>query len=578
MEALPLDGLLAIGMGNYRSFDSAGFILEDIKKINVLIGTNNCGKSNILRALRLLRRIDRPSMPQEKGGLDLDLIIDSHGRDGRSPCVIVELPAESVIRQQGGWGNRFCRAIAGRLRIKWNTKTGAGEFLTSLEGVPESDLSKMYMHLLEVRGNMPAREEAATNLATHFVPKAIQSLQSFKSIVCIENFREIRRNGATASAVDEFNGYDVIEQLRKKQHPKIGAEDQRQVFDRIETFVRDLLGEPALALEVPTEESALYIDTRRRRLPLESYGTGVHQLVILCAALAIHEHCVICIEEPEIHFHPDLQRKFIQFIANHTTNNYFVTTHSNVFLDCRPDVVAVYHVQHDGVKSTVAKINATTAARTLLADLGYKASDLLQANCVIWVEGPSDRIYLKKWIGLIGPSLVEGLHYSIAFYGGKCLAHIACTDDPANDFVQVLRINQHAIVLMDRDTLLKNDRLNATKERILQELPQSQCWVTQGREIENYLHSELVSNWLSGAAGRSVTCEISADKPIDQAVQEALSDVDRRLTYSDAKVKYARELCDQMTEAHLDVLDLRERLNEVLRLIHVWNHINVPKA
>lgn len=29
-----------------------------------------------------------------------------------------------------------------------------------------------------------------------------------------------------------------------------------------------------------------------------------------------------------------------------------------------------------------------------LDDLGVKASDLLQANGIIWVEGPSDRAYI----------------------------------------------------------------------------------------------------------------------------------------------------------------------------------------
>ena len=32
----------------------------------------------------------------------------------------------------------------------------------------------------------------------------------------------------------------------------------------------------------------------------------------------------------------------------------------------------------------------------VLSNLGIRASELLQSNGVIWVEGPSDRVYIKR--------------------------------------------------------------------------------------------------------------------------------------------------------------------------------------
>jgi hypothetical protein len=52
-------------------------------------------------------------------------------------------------------------------------------------------------------------------------------------------------------------------------------------------------------------------------------------------------------------------------------------------------------------------------------DLGYRPSDLLQADCVIWVEGHSDNIYVRRWIELIDPNQDEGIDYSIVFDVGK---------------------------------------------------------------------------------------------------------------------------------------------------------------
>ena len=136
--------------------------------------------------------------------------------------------------------------------------------------------------------------------------------------------------------------------------------------------------------------------------------------------------------------------------------------------------------------------------------MGYKASDLLQANGIIWVEGPSDRIYLNKWLGLVAPDLKEGIHYSVAFYGGKVLSHFSGEDDPVADLVQVLRINRNAMWMMDRDGDDETAKLNAHKGRIIEELGNDSCWVTKGREVENYLpaHSRTLAESEVARSGR----------------------------------------------------------------------------
>lgn len=51
---------------------------------------------------------------------------------------------------------------------------------------------------------------------------------------------------------------------------------------------------------------------------------------------------------------------------------------------------------NDDFDIVINELRKTFIVGLLLDDLGFKASDLLQSNCVIWVEGPSDRIYIKK--------------------------------------------------------------------------------------------------------------------------------------------------------------------------------------
>jgi AAA15 family ATPase/GTPase len=87
-------GLRGFGVANYRSFDNEGFVLNDIKRVNVLIGKNNTGKSNVLRAIRILKTMALPH-----ANLAWDKQVDSHRRKDDELSAIVIVPAESVFKE-----------------------------------------------------------------------------------------------------------------------------------------------------------------------------------------------------------------------------------------------------------------------------------------------------------------------------------------------------------------------------------------------------------------------------------------------------------------------------------------------
>jgi hypothetical protein len=53
---------------------------------------------------------------------------------------------------------------------------------------------------------------------------------------------------------------------------------------------------------------------------------------------------------------------------------------------------------------------------------------------VIWVEGPSDRIYIRHWLKLADAHLTEEVHFSIMFYGGKLLSHLSAGETDGAQF------------------------------------------------------------------------------------------------------------------------------------------------
>jgi hypothetical protein len=214
----------------------------------------------------------------------------------------------------------------------------------------------------------------------------------------------------------------------------------------------------------------------------------------------------------------------------------------------------------------------------LCADLGYRPSDLLQANSVIWVEGPSDRIYVHRWIDLLAPDLIEGIHFSIMFYGGKLLRHLSPKDPAAGgmassmqeheieEFISLRRVNRHLMVLIDSDKTSAHKKLDPTKTRIKEGFNEPQgpgfAWITKCYTIENYVDPDILRR-----AVTTVHPRLKLASTLDQWEPPLRMKTDS----TPDKVAIAHEACRHMTIDHLGRFDLREQME---RLIAVIDHAN----
>ena len=231
----------------------------------------------------------------------------------------------------------------------------------------------------------------------------------------------------------------------------------------------------------------------------------------------------------------------------------------------------MFHVQLEGGCSTVTDASTDHQLFSICQDLGYQASDLLQANCVIWVEGPSDRIYLRAWIKLLRPELEEGIHYSIMFYGGRLLSHLSPDDSDVSEFISLRKLNRHSCVVMDSDRREASEAVNSTKQRIVDEWASHSGfpWITQGREIENYVGSEAMLEALQTVAPTK-THVAASDEYSEQIGRD-----ERGRALAD-KIKVAHWL-DDNNRLSLDVLDLRQRITDLCSFIYVANQLTAPQ-
>ena len=550
-----IDGL---GFSNYRSIGENPVLLYPFTKVNLFVGPNNSGKSNILRFIHKWCEQDQQytddDYPKYNKNLKPTAFIPIRINETKNLTVQDYQYYSFMI-------SNLKRLIASDL-FKYDSKEGISWFDGEMPG---KDALNPYLNSFDTRtlGEFSERYSRVSSsdkvgnivhILNRFFETEKASLPKIKKCIYIKANRDLFDNSENSFLNDE----KIIEKLHKTIDHKssdIQAEEDKQHFER---FISDFLGYQ-VRVSIPASLDSINlvsVENPKEQYSLDQLGSGIHEIIYFALVATLNHGCQICIDEPEIHMHPKLQREFLDYLLKNTDNQYFIATHSAAFINTNNKDVSVFRVSmnKDGYTECcfVSKMDELS---NLVDLLGCKASDIIQSNCVIWVEGPSDRLYLNYWIHGRNPDLVEGIDYSIMFYGGRLLNHLTGKDDLVDqDLINLLGINRKSFIVIDSDKKNEEDLLNSTKQRIHEEFG-NRCWITQGREIENYLNSEQY---------KEVAKELD-----DSFVIKTGDYVNLLAKGKDCldKVLFAKRLVDKYTQPDYNKLDLSERVKDVVSFI-----------
>ena len=406
--------LNSFSVENFRSITAARKV--PMRQITVLIGPNNEGKSNILRALSLamnalgklriaLRRNASGSIVREGYSMksrhfdynwEEDFPVSRQRSKGKYKSTKITLEFELSPEEQVEFKEKTGSRVNGLLPIQLEFGETSFDFQIVKQGPGSVALNKAKNRVADF---------VSKKLSFDYIPP-IRTSQSASKVV----------NNIVSSALisiyedDQFTeAMDRIEEL------------QRPVLDELSESIKETVSEflPAvksveLRLEKEDRYRALsravkvYVDDGNLT-SLSRKGEGVQSLVALALMRQAGSHfrrglsSVVAIEEPESHLHPNAVHELRDIIIETARESQVVlSTHSPLFANAGK-----------GAQLVIVKDSRAEPAKSI-ADvrdcLGVRLSDnLMSSRLMAIVEGPEDQKILESILPELNPALANPL-------------------------------------------------------------------------------------------------------------------------------------------------------------------------
>ena len=478
----------------FRSISSATLDLGDL---TVLVGPNNEGKSNILRAMVLgmsiLSGFARVSGSRYvlrsglRGPVDYewerDFPLDR--RSGKKLSTAIEFEFELSDLEIDEFAKVIGSKINGTLRVRLTLSRDEAVTFRVIKQKVGGAWTRKADEIAEFVGRRAGVE---------YVP-SVRTAQEASAVVARLVASELR-------ALERDTNYQkAVATIQKLQEPRL-AEIAKSVQDTLQHFLPDVAN-VEISLPEPRRQFAaarsveIHVDDGHRTL-LETKGDGAQSLAAIAllrrAAMdsSRSETFVLAVEEPEAHLHPfaiwELRRVLTQIALD---QQVVVTTHSPLLAD-------PFHVERNVI---VEGSRARTAKRIsdVRESLGVRLQDNLQsARLALVVEGLSDKRVLEALLQqhsrILSDHLTEGVLVVESLGGGAKLNY---------------RLSQYAsgvcgvFVVLDDDAQGRSSIQGALREGLI-EVSEYRLTTADGKaeaELEDLIEPMVYLDRLNGYLG-----------------------------------------------------------------------------
>ena len=468
-----------IHIQNYRNYND--FKMDFHKGLNVIIGSNNSGKTGLLYAINLL---NSPSSVSVDDFNKNNLLKYAELYAENSPEIVIEYYISHRISEEDTNDESIIRLLPflGIKEFEENRieKDGNVEYniaakikaVFSLDIKNIDDYKKEFKTINDFDGyymmlnrfvekhyswsytNGITDTKAEQKLATGVFDIRLIEAERTNEEVRKETRREIEAFTKSSEHAAELDTFKKSVSNELKDILKDSITKLSDLFENEDNKVGLKKGHVSISSDVKAKFSVsdAYVtevkDTKSGFvLPIQHNGLGYNNLINIYMLIKLTEvqkgrdFKILCLEEPEVHLHPAMQYKLFKYLKNLDKNNelnqqIFVTTHSsnisavagidNMFMLAyeRGDEYSDCFQQslEEQFRDIDGKTEKFNAKMHLTKFLDVTRSDMLFADKVILVEGIAEKLLMPLFMDACGCSY-EDEHISIVEIGGKHFEH-----------------------------------------------------------------------------------------------------------------------------------------------------------
>ncbi|WP_192797775.1 MULTISPECIES: AAA family ATPase [Bacillus cereus group] len=546
--------------------------INNLSKVNIFVGANNSGKSRMLR--ELFQEDGLKFIPADIDISEINNVITEYKRN-----IISILDGNHMV----GYGNIEKDEIESMKELEYILANedflkyfdDTVEKSLNLAGTPSvsysgfggsyAEHSKINRQMKEMSLSIKERIETVrgVNKNYKFRKVYIPTLRGLRGFENNENYylNRTKKDYFPSKEVEIFTGLDLYEEVKKLL---LGSLEDREKIADFQKFLGESFFDGQKVTLIPSINSdVLHVKIGdEKEQPVYKLGDGIQSLIILTFPLFKYreEKLLLFIEEPELYLHPGMQRKFLDIVMSGDFEGfqYFITSHSNHFLDITLDMekISIYSFGKE-LETKVTKEknanfiveNVSNEENNVLQMLGVRNSAVLLSNCTIWVEGITDRYYIRHFLNIYQKSLKEkqtykeDIHYSFVEYSGNNITHWSFLDEDASEEETFSSINESRVcgtlfLITDKDSKKKEKRQQKLAEKL-----QERYYCLDCKEIENLLSVQTLRKVIASYEKvdettldfKSTFTERSyKNKSLGTFIDENLNNSNRRGSYASA--------------------------------------------
>lgn len=457
---------------NFRSIEELQ--LNNIDNLTYLVGRNNAGKSNILKALLTFfnNKITSEDFPKHNEDEFCEIRVDF---TDLTPNIKELLSLEDDVK---------------KLEIK---KEFSGTKTPKIF-INEKEIAKYKSAKEPIRD---FRDKFHKFLPLYYYIPALRNLkdeEAWKSNSLIKSLLEplIKETASPTDSVDYY--LEKIKQLIIKESKQMNENINEFLKDRLDDF--EHLDISINNVDVSLKTQLTVTTTGGQEVSASEQGAGSQNFIILALAQH-HAHSrtnralILAFEEPEISLHPQGQRSMSMAIQSLLNNDrsiqIFLTTHSSVMLGQEKGKILL--VRKNDEKTVLNSIDGDF--KDIVDELGITGGDIFQSDALIFVEGRSDYLILKQWSNALEKRDKNSLWNSLRITFIHLDGTFGLKEYDNKDFKQLATCS-NLFAILDSDRTAENQEPTSNVMQAKQKIEKAggQAFILQYRAIESYFTQE----------------------------------------------------------------------------------------